>query len=123
MVWYIGSPRRTESQKQVSVLDVRISNGPLTLEMMAYPTPYVAGIMYHGEDLNDTKQTITVENTLNVTCDASVSYPSLVTCNVLVVNLTYVAEGFYTIVFKNSIGEVPFIIRIMLKGETKVLFK
>ncbi|XP_025102816.1 uncharacterized protein LOC112569287 isoform X2 [Pomacea canaliculata] len=110
------APRRTKSQAQVPLLDVDISSGPLTLEIMGYPTPFVAGTTFHAEVLNDRSKIVPVENTLNVTCHANTSSPALVTCKVTVVNLTQVTQGFYTTVFKNSFGQLAFPFKINRKA-------
>lgn len=117
MVSCVGAPRRNKSQEQVHLLDVEIPDASLTLEMTAYPTPYVADVMYLGEVLNNKNKGVMVENTLNVTCHANSSSPSLAICNVSIVNLTNITEGFYTIVFKNSIGELDIVIKIGREGE------
>lgn len=117
LVSCVGAPRRNKSQEQVHLLDVEIPDASLTLEMTAYPTPYVADVMYLWEVLNNKNKGVMVENTLNVTCHANSSSPSLVICNVSIVNLTNITEGFYTIVFKNSIGELDIVIKIGREGE------
>lgn len=117
----VGAPRRTDSQEQVPLLDVDNSDGPLTVEILGYPTPFVAGTTFHGEVLDDRSKGVPVENTLNVTCHANISSHSLVTCNISIVNLTHVTQGFYTTIFKNSIGELAFSFKINRKGEKYTL--
>lgn len=117
----VGAPRRTKSQAQVPFLDVDISSGPMTLEIMGYPTPFVAGTTFHAEVLNDRSKIVPVENTLNVTCHVNTSSPALVTCKVTVVNLTQVTQGFYTTVLKNSFGQLAFPFKINRKGKKNVI--
>lgn len=75
--------------------------------MTAYPTPMVKKITYHGH--NESLDGNPVEpNTICGECSSSSFASSAVTCDIRVINITNIKEGFYKIVFNNSVGEIPF---------------
>lgn len=77
--------------------------------MTAYPTPMVKNITYLGH--NDSLDGNPVEpNTIYWECSSSSFASSAVTCDIRVINITNINEGFYKIVFNNSVGEMPFIV-------------
>lgn len=103
---FIGAPRRRDTKEQVPLLKITDSKGLLTLELTAYPTPHVASTTY-----NDSRDGASVEDTVKIVCVASKIIPAFVTCNITVVNLSHSAEGFYSVIFRNSLGNFTFVFR------------
>ncbi|PVD27814.1 hypothetical protein C0Q70_12988 [Pomacea canaliculata] len=101
-----GSPRRRDTKEQVPLVQITDSKGLLTLELTAYPTPHVASTTY-----NDSRDGASVEDTVKIVCVASKIIPAFVTCNITVVNLSHSAEGFYSVIFSNSLGNFTFVFR------------
>lgn len=88
---------------------VNVANGPgvLTVNMTAYPTPQIKLLTYLGtNDSSDGQQV--KENSVYAACSTTLLSPASVTCNVIVINMTHNDEGFYRIVFSNSLGDLPF---------------
>ncbi|XP_025100062.1 uncharacterized protein LOC112567581 [Pomacea canaliculata] len=75
--------------------------------MTAYPQPQIKTSVYLGtDDSSDGHQV--KENSVYAACSTTLLSPAIVTCNVIVINMTHDDEGFYRIVFSNSLGDLPF---------------
>lgn len=101
-IWFAGAPRGIFGDQ-----DVNITSGELTVRMTAYPTPMVKKITFLGHNKSLDGEPVK-ENTFNVQCSASFLAPAEVTCNIKMMIIANNNEGFYRIIFSNSLGDLPF---------------
>lgn len=104
---WTGAPRRSSSE--VETVNTTDGKGELSVRMTAFPTPEVKTVSYLGHDLQaDYSERPVTNNTVQCNCSASLWSPAAVTCKITVVILTENNEGFYKIVFNNTLGEMSF---------------
>ncbi|PVD27808.1 hypothetical protein C0Q70_12982 [Pomacea canaliculata] len=101
------APRRTNIDGNPPTVNVRNGSGVLTVNMTAYPTPQIKTSGYLGTN-NSSDGLQVKENSVYASCSTTLLAPASVTCNVIVINMTHNDEGFYKIVFSNSLGDLPF---------------
>ncbi|XP_025101141.1 uncharacterized protein LOC112568187 isoform X4 [Pomacea canaliculata] len=101
------APKRADGDEKPQTVQVTNGVGVLKIKMMVYPTPELNIITYLG--MNDSSDGYPVkENNVYAACSTTLLSPASVTCNVIVINMTHNDEGFYRIVFSNSLGDLPF---------------
>ncbi|XP_025102761.1 uncharacterized protein LOC112569243 isoform X2 [Pomacea canaliculata] len=101
------APRKSFSDGQPLTISVINGRGELRVQMTAYPTPVMKVLTYLGPnetpDGRPVKENITV-----VECFSKFLAPAEVICSISLINVTHNEEGFYRIVFSNSLGELSF---------------
>lgn len=112
---FAGAPR-IESSLHFQYLNIRDNKGQLSIEMNAYPTPYVSNVTYQRSTSKDRADNLMIDDKLHVACVARNNTPALVTCNISVADVTYAYEGVYQVVFSNGLGIAPFNFLLRFEG-------
>lgn len=102
-----GAPRKSFSDGQPLTIGVTNGRGELRVQMTAYPIPVMKVLTYLGP--NETPDGHPVKENLTVVeCSSNFLAPAAVICSISLINVTQNEEGFYRIVFSNSLGELSF---------------
>ncbi|XP_025102219.1 uncharacterized protein LOC112568897 isoform X1 [Pomacea canaliculata] len=101
------APRKSFSDGQPLTIGVTNGRGELRVQLTAYPTPVMKVLTYLGPNETPDGHPLK-ENIIIVECFSKFLAPAEVICSISLVNVTHNEEGFYRIVFSNSLGELSF---------------
>lgn len=109
---YLGSPRLKGDEGHFPFVVIIDNDGHLSLNMTAYPTPYVKA--YYKLNSNEP-----IQDRMQTTCAAESDKPASIVCNITVISVTNADDGAqFMVLFSNDLREqLPFSFRIRLNGK------